>query len=475
VSLIFTFAAFFASFKTQILSVPGSLYHWGYYIGPMISYSDGLPISKIPSQYGLFNILLASYFPGEPLISFYLFQSSLLWFVYVVTIILVIRTYMLNMYPAIFFMLVFYLALYFADPELIGPQPFPSSSVVRFFPVYMYAWICLSFSTLRSRSLVLLIATLISFFWSAEGYLYASVIMLSILTWFLLRKSYRESAKLAIVLIVSNIILLLSGHFAKLFEFATGYAAGHGYVDFKLTGISQLFICAIVVAFIYYTKSIHMERNDVSSSVVLGALIGISTYFTGRPVPQNFTAMLPIIFLLIFVLFSSSRINNIRVLGGLDKVVFLLISFISCLPLLDYKFYKQFANIEISIQNLLSDRIVSSPELDSLTGIVNDLCNKRVSILDDSAALLIFSGCKSDIKSWLPMPLQLVEAPISKSKRAEYIDYYINQFGCGLLIVDKNSIMGMKSNEYVGIIEDRCKLYNVQRITRYDIYEFKSL
>ena len=89
-----------------------------------------------PSQYGFLNILLPSLLNFKnPLNSFHLFQSGMMIFTVIISFFIILKSNIkIN---KIFFFIFFSILFFLSDPALIGPNPYPSSSILRFFPVYL--------------------------------------------------------------------------------------------------------------------------------------------------------------------------------------------------------------------------------------------------------------------------------------------------------------------------------------------------
>ena len=125
------------SFRSDTLFLGTSELHWEYFTGPIRNLKNGSWLLwDTPSQYGFLNILSASILPFKSSWeSLYVFQGILL---FVVSGIL-FKTYLSGslLKRNIFFsILMTFSSLFFADPDLIGPYLYPSSSVMRFFWCY---------------------------------------------------------------------------------------------------------------------------------------------------------------------------------------------------------------------------------------------------------------------------------------------------------------------------------------------------
>ena len=133
--LIVSFSIF--SFRTDVLSYSSPVLHWSYFTGPTYelnfqNYSETL------SQYSLFFSVLAKTISPNPFYSVWLLQAVLLNLVFFMGI-WVTRASQYSLTIAYLFAAL----LLFIDPSTVGPQAYPSSSVVRFFPFYFCVFVYL--------------------------------------------------------------------------------------------------------------------------------------------------------------------------------------------------------------------------------------------------------------------------------------------------------------------------------------------
>ena len=139
------------AFRMDYISVDA--YHPAYFIEVIqgLKYNLKLFYSQ-PSQYGFLNIFLPSILPMDGLGSFHVFQGGLL---VAATVLTMLSLYCLcKSTSLILFICLAPFAVMLADLDLIGPNAFPSSSVMRFFPVYLFlTLIALNFNA-RSREII---------------------------------------------------------------------------------------------------------------------------------------------------------------------------------------------------------------------------------------------------------------------------------------------------------------------------------
>lgn len=495
---IITFLLF--SFRYDTLFIPGSEYHWEYFVGVIQGVKNGgLLLWDTPSQYGFLNILLpASIVTTSPWQSFYIFQGTLLF------IIATCNYFLLNsLAPNIWFrkliiFIIIFLSLYFATPEFVGPYPYPSSSVVRFFCVYLLIYaayfikqhnICSKFS--------LSCVWLLSIVWSAESALYGTVIFASVLSAIYLTtnsiKVISAYLLVAFALIMLLVIICISYyHFSyglhpdllSFFEHATGYANGFGFVPITWKGAGNLLLIVIlVISFIcisYFKYDVKDKDHLIFLASLIGAIWGIATYYIGRPVPQNITAMLPlIVFIVLIAIFYVQKNSSIQIRECLIPIkgVSLALIFFILAPLINLKWYESILTAKFFISDISTRLKESNGELNSL---LTKITSKNVSHLvyyGDDAVQPIFNGelSKYNFNNWLPVPLQLLEQPVSEERRRVYLKRYIcnHRYPEGLLLVRKSESINPRAEIFIGAIQKYYRLKKSYINNEYGLYHFQ--
>lgn len=305
------------SLRIDGLTTPGAWFHVGYFTGVVKTIQGGgLLLWDTPSQYGFLNMLLAAIVPGATgQSSFLRFQALTLFFVGVV-VLAALRVSIAHRYW-IAVGGTFLLLLHFADPALIGPQPFPSSSVVRFGPsVSLLALL----SMLRDRGKRYQISTAIfcgvGLLWSFESFFYCSLILLG---WLLgqlwSRKDSRKldaetrlvffggiTTSIAIVAGYSLFVLLRVGSLPDWSWFylaASKFAEGFGGLPTDPWGAGLLLLIAIFTNITLFGEA-DKDRRPICAAAV-GALLGWVTYYVGRSHSSNVIAIFPLIFIAVTV------------------------------------------------------------------------------------------------------------------------------------------------------------------------------
>ena len=491
------------SFRYDSLFLPGSEYHWEYFVGVIQGINNGgWLLWDVPSQYGFLNILLASLVPSaSPWQSFYLFQGTLL-FVVATSLYFAARRYTTTSIAnqLVAFAVVF-MAVFFADPALIGPYPFPSSSVVRFFCVYALVLVAWRIPKYGLRQAVALSAVwLLAVIWSAESAVYGTAIFLFIL-FALLQSGFGQRGGFALVAIYAAIaftylgaflVMLVGIYWARLgvmpdlrayFEYAFGYAGGFGYVPFPLKGPGNLLLLVFLGISLLWFGAIRRQESAnlipvAPLAAMVGCIWGTSTYYVGRPVPQNVTAMLPIIAMSVYFSLVLARQANVGWHSLPIKAVALPLLFLVLIPLFSPKWAENLRHIQSFSSDIASRLPKASSELQQLLARVDPSAETPIVYYGDDAAPPIFSGdyAKFNGRTWLPIPMQLLETPISEERRSAYIARYLcrHRPDKGILVERKGGV----SARLPGFIRELRQFYGVVDAipgATYNIYRFSGL
>ena len=496
---------FWISFRHDTLFIPGSEYHWEYFAGAIQGVSNGgWLLWDTPSQYGFLNILLASLVPSASAWqSLYIFQGTLLFLVSTGFYLAARRYTSTSVFHRLTVFVIVFMALFFADPEFIGPSPFPSSSVVRFFGVYalvFVAWFIPKFG-LR-QALTLSVVWSLAVIWSAESAIYGTAIFLFILValletriaenhHFALAKKYIVIAVMCLAMVL---VLVYAYYFTRLgvapdwfgfFEHAVGYAGGFGYVPFSLSGPGNLLLLVFIGISILCVGAIQ-SREDATESVVAplaamaGCIWGIATYYIGRPVPQNITAMLPLIAMVVYLtLLLSKRLNQGAFYTLPIKAAALPLFFIILIPLFNLKWLGNLAQIQSLTSDITTKLPNASDELQQLLLLAEATPATPIIYYGDDAAPPILSGdyAKVNGMNWLPTPLQLLETPVSEARRNLYLNRYIcrNQPNGGILINRKGDAIAARLQ---GFLHELRQYYDIKEVASgntYTLFRFSKM
>ena len=421
------------AFRTDYLFMEEKGFHLSYYVGPIISQLefDGFRLLvDQPSQYGFLNLLIPSLINYKSaLTSFHVFQSSLLITTSLIVFYLIIKSNIkIN---KIFAYISFITLLFLSDPYLIGPNPYPSSSVIRFFPVYLFILFInntnLDLMSRISINKIILVSIMLgfAFMWSIEVFFYVSFPFVIYFVFNLFsnyeKKSYIPSLRNVALILISTIIVISviffgykylnnldNINFYMHYMHVIGY--GKGYATVSLTPFSPVLIL-IVPLFIILKKN---KINNFRLFYFIFLIIALLSYFFGRAVPNNILALFPIYFLIMALMTSFFELKEIKIL---------LIPLIIIISISQFSIFK---NVEkVTLKNLqpsfsLTDiniptyNIVGNDFSDGLRGFVVKIPNtKKVSVISFGDSMK--NGIRSDgNKAFLPNPWTLIASPLKK-------------------------------------------------------------
>ena len=462
---------FIFSFRSDsITTITGSAFHWSYYADVIKTVrSGGLLLVNTPSQYGFLNLLIPSILPvSDPRSSFYIFQS-LLFLILCFIVFRSLKTTELFKSNPIYWTLFPILLIFLADPDLIGPQPYPSSSVARFLPSTLLA-IFLIKSKLEinsfQKSLKISLLLTLNFLWSAESFLYSSYLIFLIVPFSILLHYKNEKIRsllmkivyqfISIVLLftifigsVSTFSKILTGHFLDyklLFFYPTKFAQGFGSTELTY---NAPFWFPIVLIFFLSILAIRDSLNEDKKNLYVTILILTIwlSYFFGRSVPDNIIAIYPVIVIMTIFAISQkslfSRFIEARVLITLITTFSFLWGMVLITSPNFPKFVSNFETItSIPIKN----------PLEAPADMANDL--EVASRKYDSPPIAYFGYLgglpyidKATYKNvnfketFIPSPLGLLEAPLDSEEREFFLRrFYANtNKSSGLLVLDKQT------------------------------------
>ena len=437
------------SVRSDSLFGYGAVYHWEYFAGPIRALRNGgLLLYDVPSQYGFLNILLASMMPvGSSWQALYIFQTVLL-MIAPCFIIAGLWNQSRSFSVRLILSALVVLSVFFADPEWIGPQPFPSSSVTRFIWCYILLGICLLWAKQKFFHFVLAFCWSAGVIWSAESCFYSTVIFafiviadaacqpnvklkISHIKQFIYPAAGFLFVYLAAIYFIYKLGYGISPDFKLYFEYVLGYAGGHGYVPFDLKGPGNfLFMLFIMLGYICL-KILNRKNLSQESLLPLAAATGcvwiISSYYLGRPVPQNVTAMLPIyVSCGLIGIQVASKYKFYREKAALSALLAALI-FVAISPIFVHSWWIKLTSY-VGYQGDITVRLPEAPqELVSAIEVVNPEALIPMVYFGNAAALpkLPIKYDEISEKTWSPVPLQIIQKPIRPERRDEFIKRYI--------------------------------------------------
>lgn len=489
----------FFSFRCDSLFIPGSEYHWEYFVGVIQGVNNGgILLWDTPSQYGFLNILLPSLIKApSPWQSFYIFQGILLF------VVASMNYWMLNKiapdvgYKKILIFPIVFLSVFYATPEFVGPYPFPSSSVMRFFCVYLMIYTASLIRLDNNKSAFMLaFVWVLSVLWSAESALYGTTILAFILgAIYLSTDSFKLAWRycyISITFLVSTIMLLIFFYqirfgvfpdFLCFFEHATGYAKGFGFVPVKWNGAGNiLFLVMLGIGYVCFILLRNLQKIEKTQLVLLAALLGmvwaISTYYIGRPVPQNITAMLPLITLAVIscVFFTHRYLaNHENYLTPIRGVSVALLFFVMA-PLANLNWYEGVKKAEFFSADVSSKLNKSNVQLNKLLIKANKIDSSLLVYYGDDATPPIFTGsfARYNYKNWLPIPLQLLETPMSDQRREIYFNRYLcrEKPKSGIFLVRVGGQITTRRSNFFNYLENYYEISLVDANREFEIFSF---
>lgn len=505
-NILVIFVFLYLSFRHDSLFIPGSEYHWEYFIGVIKTIRNGGTLLwDTPSQYGFLNILIPALLPiKSSWQSFYIFQGSLL-FIVATTLFFVLSNIINLNFPSRFIVFMFIVfSLFFADPAIIGPYPYPSSSVIRFFWIYIFIALAILLPKPGLLQTILFSCVFVlSSLWSAESFIYTLAISFFVFLTLVYLSFITSKSILKPIIFITKILTFIVTIFVLLFfvykflfgvypdlinfiEYGLGYAGGFGFVLFPLNGPGNFLLLLFVVIFFNYSNILiknksHSNDSILALSVLLGSLWAISTYYIGRPVPQNITALLPIITTIILVFFlilskenfqpQEKQLNFVRAL----IIPFL---FIVLAPICNINFWYKINDLETLSYNISSKLRKADSSLMDLIRFTNIKPDTPIIYYGDDAAPPIFSNkVAMNESNWLPVPLQLLENPINGKRRSVYLSRFIcgNKIANGALIIRNNPTINPRASIFIKELKMYYGINNYVKNNEYHIYEFSNL
>ena len=173
----------------------------------------------------------------------------------------------------------------------------------------------------------------------------------------------------------------------------------------------------------------------------MGALLGWSTYFVGRSVPDNIIALTPEIVVILVLNYMLTQDLQIKKFVSLPIGIYLFI--LSANIILSPTLVNKLASLRF-YSSSISNPINARPELvkvfNSLDYEYKNLpivYNGHLGLLPNVEGMKI-SGLE---KTWLPVPSALLQEPISPLVQEKILRRFIlnNKFEQGLLILDKQN------------------------------------
>jgi hypothetical protein len=488
----------FLSFRSDSLFIPGSEFHWEYFTGPIRSlWSGGWLLLNTPSQYGFLNILLAGTIPTQSSWqALYIFQGSILFIASSATFLGLLYISGSGLANKLLIFLLVLASFFFADIHWIGPLPFPSSSVTRFFCCYVLLLTTLIKVAPFYKRPIYTLTWCLGIFWSAESVYYCTSIYLFIAIADILSSKTRAdklnvfrsylicatsiaTISAVIIFFVYYIYTGIAPNYVSMFDYATGYASGYGYVPLPLYGPGNLLLLlflgigAITIDAIRYGD----KATSISLAASAGCLWAVGSYYLGRPVPQNITALFPILCFCSLLSIFLARKRGFEKTSTPLLMASIPLYFLALATFYSPTWWQQLKGMETYSVNISSKLPKMDPKLEAeLINLDKDNSIPKI-IFSDSAAFpysLAVKTSRVDI-AWLPTPLQLLMPPISNEKQSIILQNYV----CstfkenGILIYQPGSISYALPN----ILKSLDKILHIKNkviVDKYEIYLFEK-
>jgi hypothetical protein len=462
--VIILFFLFF-SFRTDSLFIGDSWAHWSYFVGPIETIRQGgLLLYDTPSQYGFLSILIPSILPFlDSWESLFIFQGILLFLIAFISYFL-IRSIFSSKFSRLWSFILVSSFLYFSTSNSISPTCIPSGSVIRFFCVYLlifYFFFNFVFKKKINENIGILL-WVFGCLWSIESAIYSSATFLPAFLYasfidafkknsFLVKLFIYKIAKILLFfssfLIIIVIFYLYKVHdfpdIISYFDYALAYSVG-GVGALPIEKISPVWILVCIYSFLLssffllYLKSRILPSLPLVISLFFG-FCSIASYYVVRSTPWNITVLIPEISIIVIILYSILKRENLDKFCICLKVF--LIHFFSVMILSNTVLKSEFYNFLNSNQSNFFSISKKLPKVDeSLNSLLieaNITKNDPIVYIDGNYSRPFSSRWKSNDNteifqklSWLPRPISMLDS-LSIDRQKTYINRYIRRTNSG--------------------------------------------
>ena len=453
------------AFRWDSFFLGSSALHWEYFVGPIRTLRQGsILLWDTPSQYGFLNLLLPSLLPtSSSWQALYLFQGALL---FIASSLAYLAILSCAPQKKIFAFLITAASVFFADPSLVGPSLYPSSSVMRFFWCYVFLFLISKWMDQKinvpNKILFSLgaCAWLAGVSWSFESAIYCSSIyffMFTADTLLTLRnqdkfKDFKCLQKifkslllrfgftfLSLIMLIALITIYYHFQFnlypdwSMFYEHAFYYAVGFGSTPIPIIGAGCIFLCVFISIASTplrgaITNSIQSQKIVTVFIGLLGCVVGISTYYLGRAYPSNVVALLPLIILILSLSLKAHKTYS-NSLPSLIAITVIPVFFLTLMSNIGTpSFSKTALNIKSLSSNVEQRLPIADSELVELILQANISPEDRVIYYGYTTAMPSYYAANGDHITfditWQPNPLQIIEEPISADRRIKAISRF---------------------------------------------------
>ena len=498
--LLIFFIALQLSFRTDYLFNSDHGFHLSYFIQPIVGIESGYKLLlDQPSQYGFLNILIPHILDiNGPINSFHIFQGVLNIITIFIAFFIAVRILKLKNYS--FFIFLFSIILLLSSTDLFGPQVYPSTGVVRFFPVYILI-LCQCF--IRCNNIGILKETLLlgicffsSLMWGSEASFY---VLFSIGFYYLQELLYEPCIKklkevlfkgfsiITISITLSYIVLKiyqnsfdieslnLGLHFSYLMAYSYGFGMTLGAIIPNIFSPILLITVPLLLALIMNRKN---KENYLTIACYGSIIIAVISYSFMRSIANNINNLWPIFFLCFSIIYYEMKDRNSEEENYSLKVILLPTVLIASLCfsniVINYKKIPEImSTYSFTIDNNLFKKSFQLEEEDK--SILKEI--EKIDWKKSSLSILTWSGktgntFNENYKPFLPGPSVSMTYHSDDYIEKIFRNSYIFKNRNGYILHDK------KWNTYENILKivkniKSCK--SLIQSNRYDFYECYSV
>lgn len=357
--------------------------------------------------------------------------------------------------------------------------------------------------------LVLALLYVFGSFWSAEGWIYCTVILLGFslaqcmqgaqsipLMMNTVMRTLLPPVGLALI-ILSCIAIFYKLHYGVFLDpamftmFGKYYSAGFGSHSLKLH--SSLLILLIPLILIFNLLFLNAKSEPINHTVVniglgVGALIVIAasifgwmSYFIGRAVPNNIVAIAPMLifcFLVAITIIKDLRGGIIKTLleGGAYVLIVIHLSSILTQPQLITQFIDHsFTSFNSAIS---TSRKPANDELLNLVKSVPNFENQSFIFYGLSGPMPYAPAIEKSMSSlpWIPQPFALLEEPIPKAIRTEILARYASTHQLnGYIVLDLKHHSQKIYDEWLTVLSPYTNCQMIQTGRAYALYQCSAI
>jgi hypothetical protein len=454
------------SFRDDMLFEGSSAFHWAYYIGPVQSLRHGAALlHDQPSQYGLLNVLLVSVFPHASVWqSFYAVQSLLL----LGCVLLGLRTFGALGVPFRWWGLMFgcwFVILFFAHPAFIGPQPYPSSSVMRFGPCYLMLALAVKRVRFGFATFGPMIAWVLGLLWAAETAFYCSIAAAAFVVGrsagqdrfgFVCREvrlwAAAGAAAITFFTLSYRVVVGCWPDWSMYTMYVIGYGAGFSDFTLSFPAVGAwMFLILLVTAMAAACRAIRAAEgggeNCGVAALATGLAWSVCSYYVGRPVQTNVLALAPLLVLCAaVVLVCASRTRNCTHVVPLQCALFPFLVMLITSTFGSHLFYTTIRNIS-SFTPHVAARLPSPADglVDAMSGIRLAAGEAWVYYGDEALAPTVPGFEAASASPWLPVPLQMLQEPLTVTQRDRIIARRAGRYANGGVLIYSTKYAAMKA------------------------------